>query len=233
LIEGGQSWHLERQQGPARRLHGRSVALAGVEADGARTVRVLQVDRPALVLGSSQPESDVDTVAAEAAGVDVVRRRSGGAAVLVDPAAVVWVDLIVPAGDPLWEADVGMAGWWVGDAWAAALDGVGAGPAQVWRGPMQSSAWSARVCFAGVGPGEVLIGARKLVGISQRRTRGAALFQTAALLTWDPAALLALLHLDAGERAQGLADLERVAVGVGTQRGEALVAALLAALPPL
>jgi lipoate-protein ligase A len=98
---------------------------------------------------------------------------------------------------------------------------------------MQSSAWSARVCFAGVGPGEVLIGSRKVVGISQRRTRGAALFQTAALLTWDPAALLALLHLDAGERAQGLADLERVAVGVGTQRGEALVAALLAALPPL
>ena len=60
-----------------------------------------------------------------------------------------------------------------------------------------------------------------------------ALFQTAALLTWDPAALLALLHLDAGERAQGLADLERVAVGVGTQRGEALVAALLAALPAI
>jgi hypothetical protein len=41
------------------------------------------------------------------------------------------------------------------------------------------------------------------------------------------------LHLDAGERAQGLADLERVAVGVGTQRGEALVAALLAALPAI
>ena len=36
---------------------------------------------------------------------------------------------------------------------------------------MVETPWSELVCFAGVGPGEVLLGAGKLVGLSQRRTR--------------------------------------------------------------
>ena len=60
--------------------------------------------------------------------------------------------------------------------WLAALrplladDGHVAG-LEVHRGGMLDSAWSDLVCFAGIGPGEVLIGGRKLVGLSQRRTR--------------------------------------------------------------
>jgi len=227
---GPRPWKLERQHGPAQALHGRSVLLVGAEA-AARTVRVQQVDRPALVLGSGQPDSDVDAAAAVAAGVDIVRRRSGGSAVLVEEATVVWVDLIVAAGDPLWDADVGTAAWWVGDAWATSLDQVGAGPAQVWRGPMRPSAWSRRVCFAGLGPGEVVVGGQKVVGVSQRRTSRAALFQTAVLLQWDPAALLALLDLGDEERNRGLTELEPVAAGVGPDLGNALVESLLAALP--
>jgi lipoate-protein ligase A len=240
-----QPWHIEWCRGPAQELHDSSAALiastpaAGGTGDpdpreGARAgrhVRILTAERPALVLGSSQPESDVDRLAAAGAGVDVVRRRSGGGAVLVEPRSVVWVDVIISAGDRLWRADVREATWWVGATWAAALEVIGAGPAQVWRGGMRRTSWSDRVCFAGLGPGEVCLDTSKVVGVSQRRTRVGALFQTAALLQWDPAGLLALLRLDQAERKQGAADLAGVAAGVGPGLAGAVVDAFLAALP--
>ena len=62
---------------------------------------------------------------AAAAGMSVARRRSGGGAVLVTPEDPVWIDVWVPAGDPLWRDDVGRAFDWLGDAWVAALGRVG------------------------------------------------------------------------------------------------------------
>lgn len=240
-----QPWLIERCHGRAQQLHERSAALVASTpaagrtgdpgrregADVKRHARVLTAERPALVLGGSQPESDVDLEAAAVAGVDVVRRRSGGGAVLVEPGTVVWVDLIIPAGDRLWHADVGKATWWVGATWAAVLDALGAGPAQVWHGAMRRTRWSDRVCFAGLGPGEVCLDAGKVVGVSQRRTRMGALFQTAALLHWDPTALLALLRMDEVERKQGAAELAAVAAGVGPHHASAVLEAFLAALP--
>jgi hypothetical protein len=137
----------------------------------------------------------------------------------------------IPAGDRLWHADVREATWWVGATWAVALGAVGAGPAQVWRGGMRRTPWSDRVCFAGLGPGEVCLDTKKVVGVSQRRTRMGTLFQTAVLLHWDPAALLVLLRMDEAERKQGVADLAAVAGGVGPQHASAVVDAFLAALP--
>ena len=250
---GGGPWQVEYRRGSAHDLHQGSAALvdaapaagpataqhpvrtpqgAPAAPDGAvRLARVLSVDRAALVLGSGQPETDVDQEAAAAAGVEIVRRRSGGGAVRVDPGALLWVDLIVPAGDPLWQADVGRATWWVGATWASALEtAVGADP-EVWRDGMRRSPWSALVCFAGTGPGEVCIEGRKVVGVSQRRTRRAALFQTAALLDWDAAAVLALLRVDDASRAQGRVDLGPIAAGVGREHGDRLLAGFLAALP--
>jgi lipoate-protein ligase A len=196
-----------------------------------RLVRILEVDKPAIVLGSSQPDTDVDAAAAAAAGVDVVRRRSGGAAVYLAPGELVWVDVIIPASDPLWDADVGRATWWIGEAWAAAIDSAGAGPAEVWRAAMRRSAWSGRVCFAGIGPGEVRVDGRKVVGVSQRRVGGGVLFQTAALLWWDPGAVLDLLGYAAGERERGRGELAPMAAGLGPERAQALVDGLLTAMP--
>ena len=132
------------------------------------------------------------------AGVEVVRRRSGGGAVLVDPDDPVWIDLVVPAGDRLWVDDVGRATWWVGEAWCRALGALGVDPAclALHRGPLERTAWSDRVCFAALGAGEVTAGGRKVVGISQRRTRRGARFQCAALLRWAPDRLVDLLALD-------------------------------------
>jgi lipoate-protein ligase A len=224
-------WVVERHSGTAATLLDGSLRVTAPDDEVIRRVRLLGVERPAVVLGSSQPQSDVDLAATGAAGIDVVRRHSGGGAVLVGTGALLWVDLVLPTGDPLWDADVGRASWWVGAVWAVALEAVGAGPAEVWHGPMQASPWSRMVCFAGLAPGEVTVGAQKVVGISQRRTRQGALFQTATLLRWEPAALMGLLRLDEGDRVRGQVDLEVRAAGVGERRGPALIDALVAALP--
>lgn len=188
---------------------------------------------PALVLGSTQPAIHVDSAAAEAAGVEVVRRRSGGGAVLVGPDRMVWVDLVVPAGDPLWQPDVGRAFWWLGEVWASALAGLGANGATVHRGPLVSSAWSRMVCFAGLGAGEVTAsGGGKIVGLAQRRSRHGALFQCAVPLAWDPAAMPPLLALDAASRTRLEADARHFGAGLAPGVTPAQVEqALLAHLP--
>jgi lipoate-protein ligase A len=96
---------------------------------------------------------------------------------------------------------------------------------------MRRAPWSIRVCFAGTGPGEVTLDGRKVVGISQRRTRQGALFQCAVIVSWDPAGLLDVLALEADERDAGAADLADVALGVGPAAATAAVAALAGSLP--
>lgn len=133
----------------------------------------------AVVLGSTQADEVVDRTAAAAEGMAVVRRRSGGGAVLVDGASV-WIDLVVPAGDPNWHDDIARAAAWAGTCWRDALAALWpalAGVMRVHTGPMVHTPWSRLVCFDGTGPGEVMVGERKLVGLSQRRTRHAARFQ--------------------------------------------------------
>ena len=191
---------------------------------------VVEVTRPCVVLGSTQAVSTVDAERASAAGVDVVRRRSGGGAVLVEPGGLVWVDVLVPAGDPLWDADVGRAFAWLGRAWAGALADVGVPEARPHDGPLRQRSWSRRVCFAGLGPGEVTVAGAKVVGICQRRTRGGALFQCAVLLRWEPARLLDVLRLTDDDRRRGREELAGVARGLDVDP-IALVDALLGHLP--
>ena len=194
---------------------------------GERSLVVFEVTRPTLVLGSSQRDDAVDRARVEERGVEVVRRRSGGSAVLVEPGAAVWVDVTIPAGDPWWDHDVGRAFHWLGAAWVEAL--VAGGVRAGWYdGAMQRSPWSAWVCFAGLGPGEVTIEGRKAVGLSQRRTREGALFQCCAAVRWEPERLLALLALDDADRARGAVDLAGVATGIGP--GIDLVGGLVDAL---
>jgi lipoate-protein ligase A len=176
------SWRVERVREAAGAFHARDLP-------DERGIWVVELTAPALVLGSTQ--ADVS-----APGVDVVRRRSGGGAVWVDPANTLWVDVVVPRGDDLWDDDVGRAAHWLGAAWANAV-----GSGDVHRGPMQRTALSDLVCFAGLGPGELLRDGRKLVGISQRRTRGAARFQCVAYERWDAGALEAALGLERGSLA--------------------------------
>ncbi len=211
----GTHWRVERDQGGAGPLFSNG----GPAAPAVRSVRILSVTAPALVLGSTQV-AEIDPEA----GVEVVRRRSGGGAVLLRPGETVWVDVIVPAADPLWSDDVARAFWWLGETWVAAL-----GAGLVHRGPMLRTRWSPAVCFAGVGAGEVVSapGGGKLVGIAARRTRDWALFQCAVPQAWDPQAYVDLLGLPPAAAE----DLVGVAAPLADRSADDIVAAFLAALP--
>ena len=201
-----------------------------------RAVEIFEPNGPALVLGSTQSPDVVDLDACESAGVEVVRRRSGGGAVLVEPATMLWIDVVLPATDELWVDDVGRAGHWLGAAWASALARVGVAGPVVHEGAICLSRWGRLVCFAGLGPGEVTAGpgGPKIVGISQRRTRSGARFQCAVPFDWRPEVIVNLLRWASPiERAEALADLSRAEVvyALDPARRPALLDAFLAALP--
>lgn len=215
------TWEVVRLVEQAGAFHARPVP-----EPSTRAVWVCEPTAPALVLGSAQPESVVDQAACARAGVEVVRRRSGGGAVLVVPGDLLWLDVVVPVGDELWQPDVGSAFHWLGRCWQGALADLGVATA-VHTGGLVRSRWSDLVCFAGLGPGELRAASgAKVLGVSQRRTRAAARFQCALLGRWDPGALIGLLALDPADRAAASVELGAVAAGAGVALDAALDAFL-------
>ena len=176
------------------------------------------MDQPGLVLGSTQRAATADLNRAAITGVEVLRRRSGGGAVLLWPGRHVWVDFFVASTDPLWHDDVTLAARWVGRLWSSVVAEFVATPCTVHTGRLVADRWGSLVCFAGVGPGEVFVGGRKVVGVSQRRSRDRVRIQTAARLQpgtvhtgapfpGDGPDELGLLDLTPAEQAAGRAVL--------------------------
>jgi lipoate-protein ligase A len=201
-----------------------------LRAMGRRVAFARRVDRPTLVLGSTQPAGLVDEVALQDAGIELVRRRSGGGAVLLEPERCVWMDTWVPRADPLWHDDVARSRTWIGEWWTAAI---GSPELRVHTGPPVSSAWSDLLCFAGIDAGEVVAVGRKVVGVAQWRSRQGALTHSMAYLDadWTRLAHLLLPEPDATGAALELArSTARVTEFMDTT-ADALASALSTALP--
>lgn len=200
---------VEHSIGDAGAFHAR-------EPGAGRRATFHSVEQPTVVLGSAQEPAVVDRGVAEALGVNVVSRRSGGGAVLLIPGEFVWLDLVVPAGDPLWSDDVAQAMHWVGELWCGALDVLGV-QAEVYRGALEAGPWGRQVCFAGLGAGEVTLGGAKLVGVSQRRTRHWARFQSMVHLRFRPelvASLVAVPRPTAADLAARVASVSATAAQI-------------------
>jgi lipoate---protein ligase len=161
--------------------------------------------------------SQVDFERCADAGLEVVRRHSGGGAVIVRPGRQVWIDVFVPRGHPLFVDDVVASFGFLGRAWFAALADVlapGTGQLEVANRGDRPSEWSRMLCFAGLGAGEVTLDGHKIVGISQRRDRSGAWFHSMAPLEVDPFELTSMLVLDAAQREVATAELVRLAGAV-------------------
>lgn len=218
-------WSIEHTTGAAGSFHDRPPP-----APLRPTVWIHHVDRPALVLGSTQRAPLLDAEGAQEAGIEVCQRRSGGGLVHVDPESSLWIDVIIPRGHPLWSDDIGLAFNWIGETWATALATSGLpGTSRVHTGKLMHPDWGRVICFAGLGPGEVVVNGRKVVGLSQRRTRDMARFQGLAVTTLGAPTLRA--HLQPGVLPPELdAQLDDLPVGAALDL-DALPDAFIASLP--
>ncbi len=194
------------QRGSASELHERPLV-----SDRA-VLELIEVDGPAIVLGSAQRSVLVH----DRAEAEVVHRRGGGGAVWVGPTDGVWFDITIPRDDKRWVADVGVAFGWLGDAlelwlrpWLIEVQAV----ATVHRGGLRAGPYSDLICFAGAGPGELFVDDRKLVGISQRRTREAARFMCWMPTVWSATQLVEAL-LDRTQIAEAMLAVGEAGVGL-------------------
>ena len=221
-MEPGGGWSTRRLSGTVEELHGLKPG-----SDIHREIWLMSPQDTALVLGSTQSAEVVRDQ--EDRAIPVVRRRSGGGAVLVDPDDSVWIDVVIGRSDPLWDEDVNRAPLWLGQVWRAALASLGvAGGVILDR--YEPGPWGRVACFASRGPGEVLVGKAKAVGITQRRTRNSAQFQSLLYRHWAPEQLIACLALPPA-RADDLREaLSDEAFTLDANREE-INAAFLSSLP--
>jgi lipoate-protein ligase A len=214
---------VEHHEGTAAELH----ALAMPEGDAGPALWVLRPTAPALVMGSAQREADFDVDSLQTDGVALAPRRSGGGAVFIEPAGVVWVDVLAPRGSAYWSDDLGETFLRVGERWQAALAEVGVA-SEIVRASPDRSAEARLACWAGLGWGEVTVDGAKIVGLSMRRTRWGARIQGMGVIDASADRAPIWLHGLDNEQRQQLRD--RIGhVGLEVERDE-LERAVLAEL---
>ncbi|MBV8529350.1 MAG: lipoate--protein ligase family protein, partial [Candidatus Dormibacteraeota bacterium] len=184
--------------------------------DTAGAIRVYWFEPACLSLGRMQPDQDVDRAACAAGGIDVVRRPSGGRAVLHEDEVTYAV--VCRADDPWFGGDVLTSCARIHRAVAAALARLGvptsAHAVTVHDRRAIRRAAAGADCFARASVHELLdASGHKLVGSAQAR-RGRALLQHGSVLLSAPRASTYLRGSDPARMGAPGADEDRVTPGL-------------------
>lgn len=168
-----------------------AVAWAVGEGLAPPTLRLYRWQPPAVSVGYAQQRTvPLDLAACARAGLAVVRRPTGGRAVLHD--GDVTYALALPRRVPWGEGSVAATCRRIHEAVAAGLRRLGVQAEVV--GPRPSGGGRPTpLCFAILSAHEIAVGGRKLVGSAQRRLRRALLQHGSIPLTLDRARLATLL----------------------------------------
>jgi len=174
----------------------------GVEAGGSPVVRFYAWEPPAISFGfAQQVQREVDVEACRSSGVDLVRRPTGGRAVLH------WQELtysvIVGTEDEEMGGRIEDTYRRIGECLVAGLRRFGADVelerAQV-RQPRPRTGTTAQPCFSSIARSEIKWKGRKLVGSAQRRFKRTVLQHGALIVGSAHERLVDLLLLSEGER---------------------------------
>lgn len=146
------------------------------------TVRFFGWDPPTVSLGYGQPlDARIDVAAAAALGVGLVRRPTGGSAILHEgPDLELTYSVTARAGDFEGADDLLATYRWIGAALAAGLRSLAAPVEMVPVQPSDPAAMPA-FCFARTGSYELEVGGLKVVGSAQRR-QGTGFLQHGAVM---------------------------------------------------
>lgn len=178
---------------------------AVVEGHSPPTLRFYGWSPPCLSLGRNQPVAEANLDACRAAGIDVIRRPSGGQAVLHSQELTYAVALL--QSDPRSEGGV-LGGYrrlsegLLAGLWRLGIDAVQACGARPAGGPPSP------ICFDRPTDYEICFGGRKLIGSAQWRRRGGVLQHGSLPLRGDLTRivdLVVLAHRDPVEEKRRLA----------------------------
>jgi lipoate-protein ligase A len=175
------------------------------------TLRLYAWDPPCLSLGYAQPLSDVDLTRLQAHGWDLVRRPTGGRAILHTDELT--YSVVAPPGEERLAGTVLEAYHRLAEALLAALHQLGL-PAEIQEGNAAPSGPNANpVCFEVPSTSEITVRGKKLVGSAQARRKEGVLQHGSLPLTGDLSRIVDVLAYpeeDARRRA-GARLLERAA----------------------
>jgi lipoate-protein ligase A len=174
------------------------------------TLRFFAWAPPTISLGYGQHlDGRIDTVAAEEMGVGLVRRPTGGSAILHEgPDLEITYSVTAAAGDFEGAADLLETYRWIGEGLLAGLSSLGVPVAMVPVQPSDPAAMPA-FCFARTGSFELEVDGRKLVGSAQRR-QGAAFLQHGAIMLGAVPARLRRVFPGDRDPLAGMTTLETV-----------------------
>lgn len=172
---------------------------------GRPALRLYEWAPACLSIGALQPGAQVSWDQCARQNVEVVRRPTGGGAVLHVPGYELTYAVVAPAGHPLVSGDIRTSYRKISAVLRAGLELLGLQLDE----PVPSKATRSAACFAASAAYELTAGGRKLAGSAQLR-RGGALLQQGSILIKSHAELLAPLLCDRPDlagRATSLAEL--------------------------
>jgi lipoate-protein ligase A len=174
-------------------------AILSAVIDGASlpTLRFFAWSPPCLSLGRNQPLADVDRHACRIAGMDVVRRPTGGRAILHTDELTYSVALLQT--DPRAAGDILTSYCCLSEGLLAGLRRLGLEVAQT-AGKSKAPADPSAVCFEVPSNYEITVGGRKLVGSAQWRVKGGLLQHGTLPLQGDITRVVTCLTFSEAER---------------------------------
>jgi len=177
---------------------------------GPPTIRFYSWDPATISLGYGQRlDGGIDLAAAAAAGVGLVRRSTGGSAILHGgPDTELTYSVAATSEDLADASDLHGAYRWIGAALARGLQSLGAPVDMVSTRPSDAGSMPA-FCFLRTGSYELEVGGRKIVGSAQRRRRGGFLQHGSVMLAADEARLRRVFPAEEDPLA-GMTTLEAV-----------------------
>jgi lipoate-protein ligase A len=187
-----------------------ALLLGRVAGTAPPTLRFFAWQPATISLGYGQAlDHRIDVPAAAALGIGLVRRPTGGSAILHEgPALELTYSVTARAGDFEGAGDLLETYRWIGAALAAGINRVGAPVEMVPVQPSDPTAMPA-FCFARTGSYELEVGGLKVVGSAQRR-QGAGFLQHGAVMLGAAPDRLRRVFPAEGDPLAGMTTLEAV-----------------------
>ena len=182
------------------------------------TLRFYSWNPPCLSLGYAQPVDDADRGAMMELGWDLVRRPTGGKAILHTDE--ITYSISAPADHPVFEGGVLPSYERISLALIAGLERLGLEPELNVGGPLEPSNENP-ICFQNPGAYEITAAGKKLVGSAQLRRSGAVLQHGSLPLQGELGRIcLALRYPDEHDRKQAMERVSQHAITIERVLGE-------------